>query len=101
MGRTKDMVIELANKEIELQLIKEDFIGTGFSNWNKCAVEKAFKRMYNVEAFEHVDKTYIGRNAYIHDAYEYSHFRKDKDLAESSEDGTVIRTIKLTEVNNG
>lgn len=99
MGKTKDMAIELANKEIELQLIKEDFIGTDYIL--DCAIEKAFRRVYNTDVLENVIVTHIGNKTYTHDKYGERDFNEDKAMAEKSEDGTVIRTIKLTRVDNG
>lgn len=82
---------------IELQLLAVDFKDTIFISSDNCAVSKACKRQLNItKVGEVVDFCTINDNTYNHSYYGCIDFLKDKEVAQTAELNTVIRTIKLT-----
>jgi hypothetical protein len=85
---------------IDLELVKEDFIGTDYGECNKCAIERAFYRVFGLDVMEVISYVeVIGLQQYRHKPYKLRHFIEDKTKAYKANNGELIRTIKLTRIN--
>jgi hypothetical protein len=92
--------------ELTLSLIKEDFEGTNYDMPCACAMSKAFKRQFDINAYEGIQEldfcidgtTWV---KYKHEKYTYYKFTEDQSKAKKAKDGEVIRIIHLTKENYG